>query len=516
MKICTAAQMRSMDSDAIKKVGIPGIILMENAAIACTKIIERLSVKKIGIFCGNGNNGGDGFAIARHLMGKNYEVTIFLVCGEEFSKDAFVNYNILRKMGANIIKLTEDNFSEYDITSGDLIVDAIFGTGVHGEIMGLAADVIKRINNNAKKVLSVDIPSGVNSDTGEICSVAVKADITVTFAAYKCGMFLYPGADFCGKIYIDDICMPETVTEKSDIAAKTIDVEMVKKIIPKRHNNSHKGDYGKILIIGGSEGMTGAPTLSAAAAMRSGAGLVTIGVPKSLNLIMEEKLTEAMTLPLPETNGGISENSYEKIFEKMKISDVVLLGPGCGRSDECCSLILKILKNSEIPIIIDADGLFALIGNLEALKDCSCEVVLTPHEMEFARLIDCDLEKVKNNRMRLAKEFAKKYKVTLVLKGHYTIITLPDGTQYINTTGNAGMATGGSGDVLAGIIAALLPVCENKAEAVMAAVCLHGLAGDLAAEKYGEISLNAGDIVNALSSAFSKISTGKNEDFMIQ
>lgn len=515
-KICTAAQMRAIDSSAISEYGIPSIVLMENAAAACTDVIEKLAPKKIGIFCGRGNNGGDGFAIARRLIQKNYDVTVYLVCGEDFSKDAAVNYNILTKIGAKIIKLTDVQSLEYYIISHDLIVDAVFGTGIHGSVTGMPAEVIEKINSCAEKVLSVDIPSGINSDSGEIASVAVKADITVTFAVYKCGMFLYPGAGFCGRIYIDDIGMPQNVTEKCEYIAETTDYELIKKIMPKRCDNSHKGDYGKILIVGGSVGMTGAPTLSASAALRSGAGLVTVGVPKSLNPIMEEKLTEAMTVPLPEIDGGLSEHAYEQISEKMKNADVLLFGPGCGRGEDCRRLLAGILGTARIPVIVDADGLYALSQDVGILEKCDADVVLTPHEMEFARLIGCDIDEVKNNRIALSKEFAIKYKVTLVLKGHHTILTFPDGAQYINTTGNSGMATGGSGDVLAGMIAAFSPVCGSEAEAALLAVHLHGLAGDIAAEKYSEISLTAGDIVNFISHAISKFSTGKSSEFVVQ
>jgi len=311
MKVCTAAQMREIDRRAIEIGSIPGIVLMENAAHACVREIENLAPKQVGIFCGKGNNGGDGFAIARLLFTKGYTVEVFLVCGNDFSNDASINYDIIEKMNIKITEITDSSHLEYYISRQDLVVDAIFGTGIHGEISGTALEVIQSINLYAKKVLSIDIPSGVNSDNGEVIPTAVKADITVTFAAYKRGLLLYPGADFVGKIIFSDISIPDYIINSCNIDINIIEKRFLSEIFPKRYNNSQKGDYGKVFITGGSAGMTGAVVLSANAAVACGAGLVTVGIPQSLNPICEVKLTEPMTLPLPEESAALCPEAFE-------------------------------------------------------------------------------------------------------------------------------------------------------------------------------------------------------------
>ena len=511
MKICTAEQMRIIDRAASDLGGIPSVLLMENAAFACVREIKKLNVKKVGIFCGKGNNGGDGLAIARLLFHLGYDVTVFLVFGCDFSGDAFINYDIAEKTGIKITEITDSSDLEYYISAQDLVVDAIFGTGIHGEITGYAFDVIETVNKSAKKVLSVDIPSGVNSDTGEVCKIAVRADITVTFAAYKCGMFLYPGADYTGKIVVSDISIPKYLIEKS--IAETIDENFASKVFPKRSDNAHKGDCGKIFIVGGSVGMTGAVTLAAEAAMRSGAGLVTVGIPESLNRIMEVKLTEAMTLPLPEQDGALCPNALDTVLEQMKKSDVLLIGPGMGRSEYTQKLVCDILLNSRIPTIVDADALFAVSQNPDVLDSCSCNLILTPHTAEFARLVNLMPEE--KERLPLSAEYASGKGVTLVLKGHHTIVTSPGGKQFINTSGNSGMATGGSGDVLAGMTAAFAASVPDETDAAALAVFLHGLAGDSSVKRLGKTSLTASDICNGISSAITYITTGKSDSNML-
>lgn len=516
MKVCTAEQMRQIDRTAEEMGGIPSIVLMENAAMACVREIEKLSsVKRIGIFCGKGNNGGDGFAIARHLFNMGYITEIFLVCGTDFANDALINYEIVEKMGIRITQITDSSDLEYYISVQDLVVDAIFGTGIRGEISGIAYDTINFINNFSKKIMSVDIPSGVNSDTGEICSVAVKADITVTFAAYKRGMFLYPGADCMGKAVVADISIPEYIIKECNIDTEAVGKAEARKLLPKRCDNSHKGDYGKILIVGGSKGMTGAAALAGSSAVKSGAGLVTVGIAESLNSVLEVKLTEAMTLPLPDDNGSLNGNASELIFEQMQKSDVLLIGPGLGRSKETKKLVCDILTKSRIPVVVDADALFAVSENSEIINSCGCNLIFTPHEAEFARLLGISVKEVAKNRSELSREFATANGVTLILKGKYTIVTSPSGRQYINTVGNSGMATGGSGDVLAGMTAAFTASVGDETKAAVLAVYLHGLAGDKAAEKYGKISLTATDICNNIHEAITDITAGKMQESML-
>ncbi len=498
IKACTAERMRLADKAATEYGGVPGIVLMENAGLACVRELEKLGVsgKRVAVFCGKGNNGGDGFVIARHLLNMGVDCEIFLVSGNNFSGDALINYEILEKMGTKFSHIDEDEDLKYKILSFDIVVDAIFGTGISGEITGVPKTVIEAINEYARFVLSVDIPSGVNADNGSIAGVAVKADMTVTFAAYKLGMLAFPGADCCGKIKLSDISIPEYILE--DINTNIIDEAFAKSLMPRRCDNSHKGDYGKLLIIGGSKGMTGAPAMAAEAAIKCGCGLVSVAIPESLNAIMEVKLTEAMTIPMSDSDGAFSEEATEKLISILGGYDAVCFGPGIGRSDAIGILLSEILKVSKVPVLIDADGLYALSKNPEMLENCGCDVILTPHEAEFARLINSDAEDVRKNRLSHSLRFCDEFGVVLVLKGSKTVVTAPTSEQYINIKGNNGMATGGSGDVLSGMIGAYLARGMSAQDSAVLGVFCHASAGDKAAETVGKDSLSACDIIDAI------------------
>lgn len=501
-KVCFAAEMRQMDKSASEDGGVSGIVLMENAAIAVVNVLKEkfgdLKDKRIGIFCGKGNNGGDGFAAARHLINLGARVGIFLVCGEDFSPDAKNNYNIVKRMCADIKDISENaDVSEDYIASCDIVIDAVYGTGIHGTVPAVAREVIERINRSSKYTVAVDIPSGVNADTGEICGACIKAHTTVTFAEYKMGMFLFDGADYMGEIVCADISIPKYIVDAQNIRASVTDDEFVRENFPKRKNNSHKGDYGKVFIVGGSAGMTGAAYMASQAALVTGSGLITLGIAESLNPIMENKLTEVMTLPLADNGGNIVSGCADVIVERMNKSDVILFGCGIGRGAEVKEILGKILREAKVPVIIDADGLYAL--DTAMLEKSSAEIVITPHNAELARLIGKMPEE--KERPRLCREFAQRYNVTLILKGHYTVVTDKDGTQYINTTGNSGMSTGGSGDVLAGMVASIVGRGTKCAVAAAMAVYLHGRAADIAAEKTGENSLTPTDIIEGIPTA---------------
>lgn len=490
--------MRQADKDSIEQIGIPGIVLMENAARGCADRIFSdfgdVKGKQIACFCGKGNNGGDGLAIARLLSRAGANVTVFLTHGDSYRGDAAINREIITHMDCTICHVPE-NIKD-TVHSFDIIVDAIFGTGIYGAVDDDTFAVINAINSSGKYVLSVDVPSGINADTGEICGVCVNATKTVTFGAYKTGLFLFPGCDYTGDITVCDICIPHSVLQ--DVNKFCIDAEFVKENIPKRENNTQKGDYGKVLIIGGKAGMTGAPTLAAQAALRAGAGLVTVGVPESLNTVLEQKLTEAMTYPLPDTDGHLSRYSGEKIKKLMKRCDCVLFGPGLGTSEDVYFVLKEVMENCTVPLVIDADGLNTLAKHPELLQSCSCSLIFTPHEVEMSRLSGQSLEEICDNRIGVSNTYAQENGVTLILKGHHTIVTAQDGAQYINITGNPGLATGGSGDVLSGTVAALVARGIREDIAAAVAVYIHGKSADLAAEKLGEDSLIAGDIVDFL------------------
>ena len=487
MKVCTAGEMRKIDAISIEQFNIPGIVLMENAASACTR--EIMGYDSFVIVVGKGNNGGDGLAISRQLINLGKKVEVYLVFEDEFSGDAKINREILRSMNITVNSCTNTDKFISDIKTSDCVVDAIFGTGIKGGVTGCAKDVIEIINEYSKYTLSVDVPSGINSDTGAASTPCINADKTVTFAAYKRGMLLYPAADFTGEVVVADIQIPQMAFETLGIKVNTTDEAFVKKTLPKRKKNSHKGDYGKILVIGGKVGMGGAVLLSSLAALKMGAGLVTACIPDDLAGYIGELPYEVMTMPMD------FKKNADKIADMVNNYDVVLFGNGIGREDYVFTLLEKILDKIEVPVVIDADGLFALSKFPE--KITGKKAVLTPHSMEMARLFGVDVETVEKNRFELSKEFSEKYNVTLVLKGNHSIITAPDGRQNVNMTGNSGMATAGSGDVLAGITAALLAVCEPF-DAATLAVHLHGKAGDFARDNLSETSVMAGDIIEGL------------------
>lgn len=478
--------MREADKTASEKFGISGIVLMENAATSC--VLELIGFDSFTVLCGKGNNAGDGFAIARHLINKGKSVKIYTLLGENFSGDSNTNFDILKNMSAQICPLDADAIKG-DVQLTDCVIDAVFGTGLHGEISEEITEIFGIVNEYANYVLSVDVPSGIDADTGKILGNAIKANKTVTFGAYKRGLLLFPAADFAGEIKVSDISIPKVVFD----GVKVEVTEKARNLMPKRYNNSHKGDYGKVLIIGGSVGMAGAVCLAAKAAFKMGAGLVTVCVPREINDIVQKNVLEAMTISLD------FESEQERIIDEINDFDAVLFGNGIGRGNFVSDFLEKILKAIKVPLIIDADGLFALSKKAELLKFCGRDVILTPHTMEMSRLLGLTPEKVEENRFEVSYNFASENKLTLVLKGNHTIITAPDGAQQVNMTGNSGMATAGSGDVLAGLLAGLMPTVKNAFDAATLAVYLHGKAGDFAKKSIGKISLTAGDIVDSIS-----------------
>lgn len=492
--------MKSADSKAINEFGIESLVLMERAALETVRVIENGFVpgNRCIIVCGKGNNGGDGFAIARILYLKGFDVKIFSLSSPAFfSEDCKKNYELASKLNIKIICDIKE--FEVELKSCDFVVDALFGFGFRGTLSGLESEAVRIINDTDTYVYSVDIPSGVSADRAEVYYDAVIADETVTFSAYKKSAFLFPAADYYGKITVADIGIPE---EFISWEAKTVEKITVKK----RRKNVNKSSAGKILVIAGSEGMSGAAYLSSLSALRSGAGLVTIAAPKCISFALEQKTTEVMTIPMDDKEGGFSVDAKDKLNAIVNNYDAVVFGPGVGRGEAVKEILVSLLKICKVPFVIDADGLFALKDCLQVLNDAVCEIVITPHSMEMARLIGEDAEYVESNRYDVSKDFSEEYAVCTVLKGAYTVISDKSGEICVNTlTANPGMATAGSGDVLSGIIAAFATKEESLFEACKCGVYVHGRAGDAACNQKGEESLIASDIIDNIGEAIKSL-----------
>lgn len=471
----------------MEKDQIPSLLLMERAAMAVVKELTGGSydLQKILIACGMGNNGGDGLAIARRLTEEGCHVEVCMVGAlDHLSEEAKVQLERYQAISGKFV--TSPVYREYTV-----IVDAIFGIGCNREITGIAAEVIREINEAEAAVLSVDIPSGISADSGKVCAVAVRASATVTFFTEKLGMILYPGRDFCGKILTADLGIPFDSMEMCQ--AITYGEEDLLKL-PKRKADSHKGTYGKVLVIAGSQKISGAAYLAAAGAYRMGAGLVKLYTPKENQIAMQILLPEALLEVYDRTRP-----SLKQLKECMEWADVIVIGPGFG-TDKIAEKILKyVIGKSGVPLVVDADGLNILAKNKTALWEHQGEVILTPHLQEMARLTGKTKDMVKKDAIGEAKRFAAEYSVTMVLKDTRTIVTEGNDPVYINTSGNSGMATGGSGDVLAGILGGLLAQKLGAYDAARLGVYLHGMAGDAAERKMGPYSMLATDILDGIA-----------------
>ncbi|BCB96935.1 bifunctional NAD(P)H-hydrate repair enzyme Nnr [Dissulfurispira thermophila] len=514
MKVATGQEMREIDRITIEDYGIPGLVLMERAGLAVAlKVKEFYPDKKIVILCGGGNNGGDGIVAARNLHNWGFKVNVLIFAKKNaLSADCNTQYQIAKKFGIPIE--FRDSINERDI-HGAVVIDAIFGTGLSRYVKGNLIEVFAFINASGVPVVAVDIPSGVSSDTGEILGEAIMADITVTFGLPKVGHFLHPGAEYSGKLFVEDIGFPAELICSEVLKVNLINSQTASSLIPARYINSHKGDYGHVLVIAGSKGKTGAALMTAKACLRSGSGLVTLAVPESLANVFQDRVTEEMTLPLPDDGRGVISLKAVDVILKFiagKI-DAIAVGPGIGVSSDMERVMTELIQKSTVPLVIDADGINSIAEGVprKILTKAKSPVILTPHTGEMARLLSASSTKgqwsmeVRKNRIDIARAFSKETGAYLVLKGTPTIVANPEGSVFINTTGNPGMATAGSGDVLTGIIASLLGQGLNPQNASLFGVYMHGLAGDIAAESIGEHSLIASDIIGFLPDAFLKL-----------
>lgn len=578
IRVVTPAEMADLDKKAMSEGKITGLILMENAALGVSRVVyDNLADNHapVVILAGIGNNGGDGFCVARHLAMEGIRSIVYLIGKEEkISGDALVNWEIIKERKDVEINLIDKSKPEgleeklsllkKDLAHSQVIVDALLGTGIKGGAREPIASVILNVNqikdNMNKKVISVDIPSGVMGYRGGVEGPAVKADITVTFALPKYGHFIYPGKEHTGKLYLCNIGIsPEIVsgyfsrdskessisedscsdfhsdahwkvTSDTDLTSpnereKQVDTYYIEEkdvpsLIPLRKGNAHKGDFGHILVVAGSRGMLGASYLTVQGALRSGTGLVTAAVPESEQRSLQTKLNEGMTLPLSSKEGAFHEDAFEDLKSKLTQFDVVAIGPGIRNNTSTQKLVNDVLNSFEGSIVVDADGLNALSSKWgkEELKNLfanrSHPVVLTPHVGELERLSQIPKEEILNDPINILSHLVRDWKVHIILKGAPTYLAVSEGKIYIVDRGNPGMATGGSGDVLTGILASFLArkkKTEKASEASILGVYLHGLSGDIAKEDKGTEGLLAGDLFEYLPLAIRKLTEGNIE-----
>lgn len=507
-KALTVAQMKKAEQYAVE-MGSSYLELMENAGTGCSRQILKLySVinRSCVILCGNGNNGGDGFVIARKLHERGADVTVVLCNGMPATLESSTMYEKLK--GMEIRVLTDLQGIAISLQKADLVIDTVFGTGFHGKITGMTEGIIAAANGSRGIRIAVDLPSGMNGDSGMVEGIFFRADTTLALGAYKQAHLLEKSAEKCGRICLVEIGIPESAYEKASICGEAVKRTWVRRLVPTRKEESNKGDYGKLLILAGSVGMGGAALMCTQAAMRCGVGLTTLATAKTVVQNGFLQIMEAVTLPMEETEQGrISVKNLPWLKERMERSTAVVVGCGLGNCAETEQIVTELLQVSKVPLILDADGInvLAVHNHIEKLKEAGCPVILTPHPGEMARLTGLSVSEIQSSREQVAYEFAKKYGVILVLKGHKTITALPDGTLYENTTGNAGMAKGGSGDVLAGMIGGLAAQGMAPEKAAVLGVYLHGLAGDLCAEKYTQYGMIARDLIAEIPRAWKEL-----------
>ncbi len=518
MRLVTAEKMQSVDRHAIDAMGIPGLELMEEAGMGTVGVLIDVAGVEAGdhvvVVCGKGNNGGDGFVIARGLGEYGAEVDVFLLgSASDVSGDARANLDLLEPGTVSEIADEKgvDALTEA-LDESDVAVDAIFGTGFSGVPRGLNGAAIAALNDSDVPVLAVDVPSGLDASTGAVEGECVVAEWTSTMALPKKGFFLFPGREFVGDIHVIDIGIPPEAVEAVGVHEHVLTPVEAALSVPPRDPAGHKGTFGRVAVIGGSVGYTGAAALSSSAALRSGAGLVTLGVPASLNDVLEAKVTEVITRPLPETEErSLARAALEGARAIIDGADAVAIGPGLSTAEDTVAFVRELVSSLETPAVIDADGLNALTPDIVGSRSGEAAVVLTPHPGEMARLIGCATADVLADREQLACTVAEQARATVVLKGAATVIATIAGDVMINPTGNDGMATAGSGDVLTGIIAALLARGMSGPDAAALGAYVHGLAGDLAAEAVGRTGVVAGDILKFVPLAFLELESELDE-----
>jgi NAD(P)H-hydrate epimerase len=500
MKVSSVDDMRAMDRYAVEQLGIPEAILMENAGLAAASVLSReigVRNRSIAIFCGGGNNGGDGFVVARKIHADGGAAKVYLLGDpEQFRGAARTNLEILAKLPVEVQPVK--SLKQIDVLHSHAIVDAIFGTGLDRNVSGLHRDVIALINASGKKVLSLDIPSGVNGDTGRIMGVAVRADYTVTFGLPKIGVMLYPGYEYCGELYVCRISFPPSLYDRDEMKIQINRPAMT----PPRAKYGHKGSMGKVLFIAGAAGYFGAPYFSAMSFLKTGGGYARLAAPRSITPFLAGNGSEIVFLPQIETaSGGVALANKERLIGLSETMDMVVIGPGLSLDPETQQLVRELVKAIRAPILIDGDGVTAVSADLKIVRTRKAPTILTPHLGEMASLTGKSADEIDQRRISILQETASDLGALIVLKGAHSLIACPDERVFINLSGNSGMATAGSGDVLTGAIAALFGLGLSLEESVKKGVFIHGFAGDLAASEKGEDGMTARDIMDGLPQA---------------
>jgi NAD(P)H-hydrate epimerase len=513
MRVLNAAQMRDADRRTIDEIGIPSLVLMENAGRQAVAAMEAmysdLTDREVAVLCGRGNNGGDGFVVARTLIQRGVDVSVFLFGRvADVRGDARVNLEILGRLGVTVVEVADSqawelHFSE--VSDCTLIVDAIFGTGLNAPLSGLIESVVADVNASGIPIVSLDLPSGLSADSCDPIGPSIEAGLTVTLGAPKIPLVLPPAETRAGDIVIADIGIPVEIFESVDgPRVELLTRSMMRELIAPRTADSHKGDYGRVLIVAGSLGKTGAAHLAAVGALRSGAGLVTIATSAACLPIVAAMGPEYMTEPLRDTEAGLHSDGVEQLLDIAR--DVIAVGPGLGQAPATREFILQLVDRATMPLVIDADGLNAFSEVPDRLTGREGrDLIITPHPGEMARLVRMTIEEVQSSRLEIARNFAVAHHVYVVLKGHRTLIATPDEKIFINPTGNPGMATGGTGDVLTGMIAAWLAQLLDAEAACKLAVYLHGMAGDLAEADEGEVAMTSADVAGHLGDAMMEL-----------
>ncbi len=517
MILVSAGQMQQIDKQAIETFGIPSTVLMENAGRGAVKVLLSdfgdLSEKKIAVMAGKGNNGGDGFVVARYLAERNIQVTVYLLGkATDLTGDAKLNYDLLADLSVNCIEIPDQKTLlsfKSTLANRDIFVDAILGTGLNAEVRGYYKSVIELINGVQKPVLAIDLPSGMNPDTGFPLGLSVKATATVTFGHPKTGQLMSPGTDYCGRLHVVDIGIPSHITDKVSPSVYLLSSARIKSLYKPRLQASHKGDNGHLMVLGGSTGKTGAAILAALSGLKCGTGLVTVGIPASSNRIVETALLEAMSLPLSEgREGTISNSASDVVLKHLAGKKCCVVGPGMGTNESLEDFLSTLLTNCNIPVVIDADGLNNLTKNFSLLRSMAIPPVITPHPGEMARLMDKKTAYIQENRLQCARGFAEDHRCHVVLKGVRTVIAHPDGTVYLNPTGNELLASGGTGDVLAGLIAGFIAQGYNSADACHMGTFIHGLAADDLKKEFGSQGILANSLTDRFPLILNSLATG--------